>query len=64
MKRIITADSSANLYHDDFPDFVPVPLKIVTDSKEYVDDERRYHGGSQSRPVLVLRRKGRNIGWI
>lgn len=47
MKRIITADSSANLYHDDFPDFVPVPLKIVTDSKEYVDDERRYHGGSQ-----------------
>lgn len=37
-KIIIAADSSANLYSADFPGFVSVPLKIVTDEKEYTDD--------------------------
>lgn len=39
MHRKITADSSANLYRKDFPNFTPVPLKIVTSEKEYTDDE-------------------------
>ncbi len=38
MRRNITADSSANLYRTDFPNFTPVPLKIVTAEKEYTDD--------------------------
>lgn len=42
MKRntVIVADSSANLFQPDCADFLPVPLKILTDEKEYVDDER------------------------
>lgn len=38
-KTVIVADSSANLFQTDFADFVPVPLKILTDEKEYVDDQ-------------------------
>lgn len=38
-KIIIVSDSSANLYQADCADFMPVPLKILTDEKEYVDDE-------------------------
>ncbi|MDO4515449.1 MAG: DegV family protein, partial [Lachnospiraceae bacterium] len=38
-KNVIVADSSANLFQDDFTDFMPVPLKILTDEKEYVDNE-------------------------
>lgn len=38
-KKRIVADSSANLFQDDFVDFMPVSLKILTDEKEYVDDE-------------------------
>lgn len=38
-KTVIVADSSANLFQTDFADFMPVPLKIMTDEKEYVDDE-------------------------
>lgn len=59
MRRKITADSSANLYDRDFPNFTPVPLKIVTSEKEYTDDEEldvaamqaeleRYKGASSS----------------
>lgn len=41
MKRkvVIVADSSANLFQTDYAGFVPVPLKILTDTREYVDDE-------------------------
>lgn len=39
MKKVIVADSSANLYQDECGYFVPVPLKILTDEKEYVDNE-------------------------
>ncbi len=38
-KTVIVADSSANMFQTDFADFVPVPLKILTDEKEYVDDQ-------------------------
>lgn len=38
-KTVIVADSSANLFQNDFADFMPVSLKILTDEKEYVDDE-------------------------
>lgn len=38
-KKRIVADSSANLFQDDFADFMPVPLKILTGEKEYVDDK-------------------------
>lgn len=38
-KTVIVADSSANLFQADCADFLPVPLKILTDEKEYVDDE-------------------------
>lgn len=36
-KKRIVADSSANLFQDDFADFIPVPLKILAGEKEYVD---------------------------
>lgn len=39
-KTVIVADSSANLFQADCAGFLPVPLKILTDEKEYVDDER------------------------
>lgn len=39
MKKVIVADSSANLHQDECGYFVPVPLKILTDEKEYVDNE-------------------------
>ena len=39
MKRLIAVDSSANLSCTENTDFVSVPLKIVTDEKEYVDDQ-------------------------
>lgn len=39
MKYKIVADSSANLKAIDTIDFSSVPLKIVTDNREYVDDE-------------------------
>lgn len=38
-KNVIIADSSANLFRSDCGDFMPVPLKILTREKEYVDDE-------------------------
>ena len=38
-KTVIVADSSANLFQADCADFMPVPLKILTDEKEYVDGE-------------------------
>lgn len=38
-KTVIVADSSANLFQADCADFMPVPLKILTDEKEYVDNE-------------------------
>lgn len=38
MNRIIIADSSANLSAGDFPDFTPVPLKILAGNQEYVDN--------------------------
>ena len=37
MKRIVV-DSSASLYKLDGVDFASVPLKIVTDEREYLDD--------------------------
>lgn len=37
MKRIVV-DSSASLYQLDGIDFAAVPLKIVTDEREYLDD--------------------------
>ena len=37
MKRIVV-DSSASLYQLDGVDFATVPLKIVTDEREYLDD--------------------------
>lgn len=37
MKRIVV-DSSASLYQLDGVDFAAVPLKIVTDEREYLDD--------------------------
>ena len=37
MKRIVV-DSSASLYALDGIDFAAVPLKIVTDEREYLDD--------------------------
>ena len=37
MKRIVV-DSSASLYQLDGIDFASVPLKIVTDEREYLDD--------------------------
>ena len=39
MSYKIVADSSCNLLHFEGVDFASVPLKIVTDKKEYVDDE-------------------------
>lgn len=39
-KTVIVADSSANLFQTEREGFQPVPLKILTDEKEYVDDER------------------------
>ena len=38
MKYKIVADSSANVREIDTIDFASVPLKIVTDNNEYVDD--------------------------
>ena len=38
MYRKIVADSSANLYETDCADFASVPLKIIFNEKEYVDD--------------------------
>ena len=38
MNYKIVADSSANLLSCEGTDFSCVPLKIVTDEKEYVDD--------------------------
>ena len=42
MKIKIVADSSANLYTLDGPDFdfSPVPLKVLAGDREYVDDSR------------------------
>ena len=42
MKIKIVADSSANLYTLDGPDFdfAPVPLKVLAGGREYVDDCR------------------------
>ncbi len=37
MKYKIVADSSANLYEIEGVDFTSVPLKIITDEREYVD---------------------------
>lgn len=39
-KTIIVADSSANLCQKDLPDFNSVPLKIVSQEKEYIDDDK------------------------
>ncbi len=39
MKYMITADSSSNLLHMPGENYASVPLKIVTDEKEYRDDE-------------------------
>lgn len=39
MKKVIVADSSANLYQDESRYFVPVPMKVVAGDKEYIDDE-------------------------
>lgn len=38
-KTVIVADSSANLFQADCADYMPVPLKILTEEKEYVDNE-------------------------
>ena len=38
MKTRIVVDSSANLYALSGVDFVCVPLKIVTDEQEYLDN--------------------------
>lgn len=40
MEYIIVADSSADLGHMTTPGFRSVPLKIVTDEKEFVDDSQ------------------------
>lgn len=40
MKYRIVADSSANLVTLEDKSVVSVPMKIMTDSKEYVDDEK------------------------
>ena len=37
---IIVADSSANLFPADGTGFMPVPLKIITQEREFVDDEK------------------------
>ena len=37
MKTKIVVDSSSNLYALDGVEFVPVPLKIITDTEEYLD---------------------------
>lgn len=39
-KTVIVADSSANLFQTECEGFQPVPLKILTDKIEYVDDEK------------------------
>ena len=39
MNYKIAADSSSNLCHFSHPNFVSVPLKVVTDQREFVDDE-------------------------
>lgn len=39
-KKVIVADSSANLFQVYLADFTPVPLKILAGEKEYVDDEK------------------------
>ena len=39
MKIKIVADSSSDLYEFEGIDYESVPLKIVTDNKEYVDDK-------------------------
>ncbi len=38
MKKRIVSDSSSNILQLDGVDFVSVPLKIITEEKEYVDD--------------------------
>ena len=38
MKIKIVTDSSANLYTLDGVDFSPVPLKVLADGREYVDN--------------------------
>ena len=40
MNYRIAVDSSCNLFSFPGVDFASVPLKIVTDKKEYVDDEK------------------------
>ena len=37
---VITADSSANLFSAKDAEYVSVPLRIITDVKEYTDDEK------------------------
>ena len=44
MKIKIVVDSASNMYAMDGIDFQSVPLKIVTDVKEYVDDTNLYAG--------------------
>lgn len=39
MKVKIISDSSSNMYHMDGMDFTSVPLRIVADGKEYIDNE-------------------------
>lgn len=39
MKYKIVADSSANVYKKEGVDFVSVPLKIITDEREYTDEK-------------------------
>ena len=39
-KAVITADSSANLFSAKDAEYVSVPLRIITDVKEYTDDEK------------------------
>ena len=38
MKTRIVVDSSSNLYTMEQADFRCVPLKVVTDTQEYLDD--------------------------
>ena len=39
-KAVIAADSSANLFSAKDAEYVSVPLRIITDVKEYTDDEK------------------------
>lgn len=56
-KRIV-ADSSANIFQDDFVNFIPVPLKILAGEKEYVDDKALDVAGMLSDPGEYKGRSG------